>query len=81
MTGSQDTTPAPRFTDASKDTPPATGHPTGSLPDPTNAGEATPSGGRVDAGAAVTGDVAGSRGEAPPGGYPDDDSSLSGDRE
>jgi hypothetical protein len=80
MTDSQDTTPEPRFEGEPRGTLPAPGQPEGSLPDPTGTGEATPAGGRVDAAGAVTGEIAGSSGEAPPGGFPDDDATLDGDR-
>jgi hypothetical protein len=80
MIESQDTTPEPRFEGEPQGTLPAPGQPEASLPDPTGPSEATPAGGRVDAAGAVTGQIAGSGGESPPGGLPDDDATLEGDR-
>jgi hypothetical protein len=80
MAESRDTTPEPRFAGEPRGTLPAPGQPEASLPDPTDGDEPAPAGGRVDAGAAVTGAVAGSSGEAPPGGLPDDDATIEGDR-
>ena len=80
MTESQDTTPEPRFEGEPEGTLPAAGQPEPSLPDPTGARESSAAGGRVDAAGAVTGELAGSSGESPPGGLPDDDSTLEGDR-
>jgi hypothetical protein len=80
MDETRDRVPEPRFTGEPAGSLPAPGQPERSLPDVADRGEATPGGGRVDAGAAVTGEAPGSEGQAPPGGLPDDDATLEGDR-